>query len=123
MSGSTDLYDFEATPTVNSISPPRVRRQGAPSVSVPISGFDFDLDDATIVRFGDAAAESYTVVSSSILEAVTPPGVVGTVGVSVATDGGSASSPAIFTYTAPSSVTGADGYLAGGQRRRHLLLR
>lgn len=101
-----------AAPVLNSVTPSSGSTSGGTAVTLAGSGFT----SVVSVKFGTAAASSYTVVSSTQINAVTPAG-TGTVIVVVSTLGGSSSQTVTFTYvTAPtlSSVVPAKGPLSGG---------
>jgi hypothetical protein len=86
--------------TVTGVSP----NSGPAGGGTPVTITGAHLDGATAVRFGSAAATSFTIDSPSSITARSPAG-SGTVDVTVATPGGA--SPAVagdrFTYTAESA--------------------
>lgn len=84
-----------AGPTVSSVSPRSGIESGGTTVTVTGTNF---LDGAT-VQFGSKLATSVTVNSSTQLTAVSPPGLTGTVNVTVATSAGTSPSSAADTYT------------------------
>jgi len=95
LAGVTFAYDL-GTPVVTKVSP--ARGPGAGGTVVHLAGTS--LTEVTSVSFGGVPAASFTVVSSTVVTAVTPPGAVGTVTVTVASPTG-ASSPTTadrFTY-------------------------
>lgn len=75
----------------------------AGGTSVTISGTN--LDNATSVTFGSAAAATFTVDDSTQITATTPPGTAGAVDVVVSTPGGDDTSVGAFTYTAAPTPT------------------
>ncbi len=103
-------------PTVTSVSPPFGLVTGGTTISVKGTGFT----SGTTVQFGSTPATSVTVLSSTSLKVVTPPGSPGLVDVTVTNPDGT-TSPVVngdrFTYVALPTVTGvspAAGPTAGG---------
>jgi len=101
-------------PTVTAVSPATGPEAGGTAVTVTGT----DLDGASSVKFGEANASSFKILSPDSIEAVAPPG-SGTVDVTVTTERGtSATGPADrFGYIPPPSVTGVSpgsGPQAGG---------
>jgi IPT/TIG domain len=94
-------------PVVSSVSPSSGPETGGTKVT--ITGSDLDGDSA--VSFGGTAAESFTALSPTEIEAVSPPG-SGTVDVTVSTERGvSRISPADeFGFLAPHAVNAYDNY-------------
>jgi hypothetical protein len=90
--------DIVPRPGVVLIGPAAGPIQGGTSVA--IAGHDFTA--ASAVKFGASPAASYSVVSDSTITAVSPPGVVGPVDVTVTTVGGTSPQVAAdqFAYTA-----------------------
>ena len=89
------------------------------STKVTITGAN--LLGATAVKFGSAAAKSFTVVSGTSITAESPAGAAGTVNVVVTTVGGESalSGADDFTYVAAPTVTKvepAEGPAAGGTK-------
>lgn len=101
--GAGNLAGFTFTgPTIASFSP----TAGPTGTTVTINGTNFiSVSD---VRFGDVPAASYTVVSSTLITAVTANGAAGNV--SVTTPNGTASKP-IFNVAAIQSITPFSGTL------------
>jgi hypothetical protein len=64
-----------------------------------------NLTGATAVKFGGAAATSYTVNSATQVTATTPAHAAGAVDVAVTTPGGTATSIGGFAYVAPAGAT------------------
>ena len=102
-------------PTVTSVSNAFGLVTGGTTVSIKGTGFT----SGATVQFGSTPAESVTVLSSTSLSVVTPPGSPGLVDVTVTTSDGT--SPVVngdrFTYVALPTVTGispAAGPTAGG---------
>jgi len=84
-----------AIPTVSSVSPNTGPIGGGTSVTVTGSGFT----GATTVKFGSAAAVSFSVTSSTTLTAVSPAGSSGPVDVTVTTPAGTSATSAADTFT------------------------
>jgi hypothetical protein len=95
--GPPDQFTYGQPPVVNTINPNQGPAQGGTKVEVVGSG----LTGATQVLFGVAAASDVSVVSDTVLTAITPAG-SGTVSVTVTTPvGTSTPTPsAQFTYAA-----------------------
>src|ERR1019366_6209773 len=114
---AADTFTYGApSPTVSSVSPNTGPLAGGTSVTVTGSGFS----GGTTVKFGSAAAVSFSVTSSTTLTAVSPAGSSGPVDVTVTTPAGTSATSAAdtFTYGAPSptvsSVSPNTGPIAGG---------
>ncbi len=113
--GSSDDFIYIAAPTVTGVSP-----SGGPSAggtAVSITGTN--LAGATAVRFGAAAASSFTVSSATSITATSPAAAVGPVDITVTTAGGTSATGSVdrFTYTtAPAvpAVTPPSGPAGGG---------
>jgi hypothetical protein len=112
------IFAAAGTPTVTSISPQSGPPAGGTVVGITGAGFT----DATAVNFGSTAAGSFTVVSDSQINALSPAG-TGTVDVTVTTASGTStvSTADQFTYTSPaaptiSSISPNSGPTAGGTR-------
>jgi hypothetical protein len=95
---STPPATIGAVPRVSRISPAFGSPDGGTSVT--ITGTGFDPTSPALVFFGNLAATSVTVVSSTSITAVSPAG-AGTVDVTVTTFGGTSPTSAAdqFTYT------------------------
>jgi alpha-tubulin suppressor-like RCC1 family protein len=111
--GIADRFTYRTPPTLTKLSV-----KGGPATggtAVTITGTE--LAGATSVSFGGAAAPSFTVVSPTTINAVTPPGAAGYQFVTVTTVGGTSATTtkARFKY-APviESISPANGPLAGG---------
>ncbi|HUZ89748.1 MAG TPA: IPT/TIG domain-containing protein [Candidatus Acidoferrales bacterium] len=88
---------FFPAPVVSVVSPASGPSDGGTVVS--ITGWSFQ--PGATVTFGSAPAPRVTVVSATLIQAITPRQPVGSVAVSVSnTDGGSATVPGAYTYTA-----------------------
>ena len=87
-----------AAPVLSSVSPSQGPSSGGTTVTLTGTGFT----GATAVKFGTSAATSFTVVGSTQIVAVTPPG-TGAVNVTVTTSGGTSNS-LTYTYLPPPSV-------------------
>jgi trimeric autotransporter adhesin len=87
----------QSGPTVTNVSPNNGPVVGGQDVTVTGSGFN----GATAVNFGTAATSNLTVADDTKLTVISPPGVVGTVDVTVTTPVGmSAATPADrYTYS------------------------
>jgi phospholipase C len=96
----------EKAPTISSIKPASGPAGGG--TDLQISGKSFN--HVTSVTFGATGAASYTVASSGLIEALTPPGPAGVATVTVTTAAGAspASKKARFTYTAEATGAGVD---------------
>jgi formylglycine-generating enzyme required for sulfatase activity len=89
-------YTSSLAPTATSVSPRIGTAQGGSTVLIEGSGFYATPD----VHFAGIPARSVTVISSTRLTAVTPPGAVGrAISVSVTTASGSAIATNAYTYT------------------------
>lgn len=92
---SADDYIFRGAPTIEYVDSWSVE---AGAISVEIHGTDFvGLTGADAVTFGGVNALSYTVVSPTLIQAVTPPHAPGTVQVRVKTPLGTSVSSATST--------------------------
>jgi alpha-tubulin suppressor-like RCC1 family protein len=100
--GSHDLAYGEAIPAVTGVSPDTGASTG--STQVTITGTSFS--EASAVKFGVAAAESFTVESPTKIVAQAPAGTVGTVDVTVTTAAGTSAKVAAdrFTYVAAPTI-------------------
>jgi formylglycine-generating enzyme required for sulfatase activity len=88
-------YTSALAPTASSVSPRLGTAQGGATILIEGSGFYATPE----VRFAGVPASSVTVISSTRLTAVTPPGVVGrAIPVSVTTASGSAIIAGAYTY-------------------------
>lgn len=109
-----DHYAYTAVPVVTALSPTSGPVTGATAVSITGTGFT----GATQVLFGVTPA-TFTVVSATLIHAVSPPHVPGTLHVHVRTPGGSSAAVAAdrYTYRAVPTVTGispSSGSIHGG---------
>jgi hypothetical protein len=89
--GAKDRFSYE--PSVTSVTPASGSREGGTVVKVGGT----NLLGATAVRFGAAAAVSYTVNSNSSITAVSPAG-TGTVDVTVTTPGGTSATSVLDQF-------------------------
>ena len=96
-----DEFTYEPGPVVTSVNPPSGSPAGGTSVTIDGSGFT----GATAVKFGSAAAPSFTVNTDSQITATTPAGAAGQVDVTVSTPGGTSATGPSDVYTF-STVTG-----------------
>jgi hypothetical protein len=87
-----DAYTYIPVPAITSVSPDRGPLTGGAAVTISGTGFT----GTTEVTFGSAAA-SYTVVSDTQIDAVTPAG-SGTVSVTVTTAGGTGTAVDAYIY-------------------------
>jgi len=111
---AADQFTYVAPPTVSSVGPSEGPVSGGNSVTITGT----NLTGATSVRFGAAAAASFTVNSATRITATVPAGSAGSVDVTVTTLGGvSVTSVADgYTYVAApsvSAITPASGPAAG----------
>ncbi|OGE48070.1 hypothetical protein PENARI_c033G06413 [Penicillium arizonense] len=108
-------YNGVAAPVANSVSPDTGPTAGGNTVVISGTGFTY----ASAVRFGLTPATSFTVVSSTVINAVVPPG-GGAVNVFVTGPGGTSTGGPTYTYaTDPApTITGltpaASGPVSGG---------
>jgi hypothetical protein len=112
---SSDLYTYDAPPTVSGVVPHAGPTSGANTVT--INGTNF-VSGAT-VRFGSTAGTAVTFVSASKLTAKAPAHATGVVDVTVLTPGGTSPTSAAdhYTYDARPTVTSVVptvGATAGG---------
>ena len=111
-----DLFSYlTAPPAVTSVSPNFGPTTG--STSVTITGTNFT--GATAIKFGTANAVEASVTSPTTIIGFSPPGVAGTVDVTVTTTLGTSATSAAdqFTYSVPPTVTGistTSGPTSGG---------
>ncbi|WP_432587038.1 IPT/TIG domain-containing protein [Streptomyces sp. HD1123-B1] len=105
-------YTYTAAPVLTSISPSQGSVNGANTVTLTGSGFT----GATAVTFGFQPAVSFTVVSSTQITAVVPPGSAGAVPVTVTTPGGTSNSVTYIYLAIPAltSVVPNQGSTTGG---------
>jgi hypothetical protein len=112
---STDLFTYDAPPTVTRVAPASGPLTGG--ISVDIAGTYFT--NPSTVDFGTSPATSVTYNSSTSLTAVSPAETAGTVDIQVSTPGGASptSSADQFTYTTLPTVLGVSptsGSTSGG---------
>lgn len=111
---AADRFTYVPPPTVAKVKANKGPAAGGTTVTITGT----DLTGASAVSFGSSAASNFTVVSSTTIEAVSPPGTAGPVDVTVTTPSGT--SPIaphdVFKYEAPTiaSVSPASGPIAGG---------
>jgi hypothetical protein len=106
-----NIYTYLGAPTLSYMSPAQGRVSGGNTVQLSGSGFN----QATTVTFGTASA-TFTKNSDTSITATVPPGVAGTVNVSVDAGSGNVSNTLTYTYvSAPivTSVTPNTGSLSG----------
>jgi alpha-tubulin suppressor-like RCC1 family protein len=109
---SADRFTYLAPPSVKKLS--AKKGPGAGHTTVTITGAGFE--GATEVRFGESAAEGFTVQSPTSIVAVSPPG-AGSVDVTVTAPGGTSptSKKDLFQYTpAVEAISPPSGPVAGG---------
>jgi hypothetical protein len=109
-----DQFIYLPTPTVTAVSPSVGPETGGSSVTITGTSFA----DPVRVSFGNSVASAATVVNSSTITAVSPPG-AGTIHVTVTTPGGSSTKTAAdrFSYKARpvvSKVAPNAGPVGGG---------
>jgi hypothetical protein len=76
-------------PGITSVTPSGVGTEGGDVVKIVGAGFSaVDPDDPTAVTFGGVPAADFTVVSDTVVQALTPPGAAGPVDVQVTTASG-----------------------------------
>jgi hypothetical protein len=105
-------YTYVAVPAPAAVFPTTGVLAGNDSVTITGTG----LTGTTSVKFGTTPASSFTVVSDTELDAVTPAHLAGTVPISITTHGGTDSSLSFGYQPAPviSSITPTSGSTAGG---------
>jgi hypothetical protein len=107
-------FTFEPI-VITDVSPTIGPTAGEEQVTIAGSGFT----SKTTVSFGGTAAKSVTLVSATLLTAVTPAHAGGTVDVRAQDPAGSFNLPAVYQYTAGPvvlSLSPAQGVFAGGTR-------
>jgi hypothetical protein len=109
---ATYTYTAALTPTVTGLTQASGPVSGGNTVTLTGS----NLNGATTVTFAGNAASSFTILSSTTINAVAPPGTAGTASVVVTTTAGS-STGFDYTYIAPPTPTAVfptTGVIAGG---------
>jgi hypothetical protein len=111
---AADRFSYYGGPAVTGVSPNAGPTAGATSVTITGT----NLLGATAVKFGTAAATSFTPVGATAITATAPAG-TGTVDITVTTPGGTSATSAAdrFTYYGGPAVTGLSpgtGPAAGG---------
>lgn len=95
-------YDLSTGPAIASIYPASGVSSGGTSITV--GGYNFQ--NGLTLKFGSSSATSVTVVSTSVVTAVTPNGTLGQANVTVTNpDGQSYTSQNGFTYISPPTIT------------------
>jgi hypothetical protein len=109
--GTADHFTYQGVPVVKSVTPSSGTPSGGTKVTIKGTGFLA----ATGVTFGNSAATSVTVVSSTEITAVSPAG-TGTVHVVVTTSVGTSAKTTAdqFTFTSHSTPSGGVQTGAGG---------
>ena len=113
---TADQFTYDPVPTVQRLSASGGPLGGGVTLSVIGTGFSAS---GTTVDFGSTPATGVVVDSPVLLTAVVPPGLLGTVDVTVSTPGGTSATSAgdEFTYDPPPTLTGVSppaGPAAGG---------
>ncbi|MDZ5637369.1 beta strand repeat-containing protein, partial [Janthinobacterium sp. GMG1] len=113
--GAANQFTYIPAPTVTSISPTAGPATGGSTVIITGTGFT----GAAAVTFGATAATGFTVNSATQITATAPPGVAGTVDVTVTTPGGTSAAGAADKYTfvavpTVTSISPTAGPTAGG---------
>jgi hypothetical protein len=88
-------------PTVNSVSPASASASGGTTITITGA----NLLGATGITIAGVPVTEFTIVDSTTILAVTPPGVVGTASVIITTAGGTTASNSLFANSQPSLVT------------------
>lgn len=98
---TADVYSWVPVPTATSLSPASGSKRGGTTVTIYGSGFSGPGVTVTKVLFGTSLATNVKVVSNSQLTVTSPSGSVGSVFVTVSTQGGTSttSSSTVYTYT------------------------
>ncbi|WP_326597075.1 beta strand repeat-containing protein [Streptomyces sp. NBC_01803] len=107
------LYYYVAAPVLTGISPSSGPVGGGNTVTLTGT----NLTGATAVTFGGVPAVSFTVVSSTQITAVVPPGTAGAAEVRVTTPGGVSAPGVLYYYVAAPVLTGispSSGPVGGG---------
>ncbi|MER7690941.1 IPT/TIG domain-containing protein [Streptomyces sp. NPDC097610] len=92
-------YTYIAVPTITSVAPPSGPTAGGTGVTITGT----NLDSTETVTF-DGVVAPFSVVSSTTLSAVTPPGTAGAVDVVVTNPAGTATDTGAFTYVASPGI-------------------
>jgi spore coat protein U-like protein len=117
--GSADHFTDNAAPapTITGINATSGSTAGGTIITIQGT----DLGDVTAVKFGTVSATNFTVLSNGWIEVTVPPGVAGTVDVTVTTSSGTSATSSADRYTyvaaaAPvvSQVAPTGGTTAGG---------
>ncbi len=113
----SDEFTYVDAPVVTSLNPATGSALGA--TAVVITGTD--LDGATAVTVGGAAATGLHVVNDTTLDATTPAGTAGPADVVVTTPYGTSgvSGAGAFTYVGPGGHLPQPGHRPGRHRRHH----
>jgi hypothetical protein len=112
--GAGDIFTYDTTPAVTSVSPDTGPTAGGTAVIIAGSG----LLGTTAVEFGSTPASAFSIVSDSEIEATSPAG-SGDVDVTVTTGDGTSPTAAgdefaFFTVPVVGSVAPSSGATAGG---------
>ncbi|OBT39760.1 hypothetical protein VE00_10508 [Pseudogymnoascus sp. WSF 3629] len=105
-------YTYIASPAPTAVFPTTGVTAGGDSVAITGTG----LTGTTSVNFGTTPATSFTVVSDTEIDAITPAHLIGTVPINITTPGGTDSSLSFSFQPAPiiSSITPTSGPTTGG---------
>jgi hypothetical protein len=105
-------YTYIAPPAPTAVFPTTAITAGGDNVAISGTG----LTGATSVNFGTTPATSFTVVSDTEVDAITPAHLVGTVPINITTLGGTDSSLSFGFQPSPviSSITPTSGLITGG---------
>jgi hypothetical protein len=106
--GAMTKFTYAPPPTVTSVIPSGGPTAGGTTITISGTGF---MEGSTSVSFAGTTASGVTVVSSTQLTAVLPPGATGTVPIKVMTPGGT-SNAGNFTYI-PRPTVGSVGPSSG----------
>jgi hypothetical protein len=100
---AADEFTYSSGPLITNVSPSVGPVAGGTLVSITGA----NLTDVTGVKFGDQFAESFFAYSDDYIEANSPPGIAGTVHITVITANGETpvSATDAFTYMAPPTAT------------------
>ncbi len=107
------LYTYFPAPFITSVSPNIGPMSGGAPVTISGTGFA----STTSVRFGGTPTTSFTVVSDTVISAMTPPGLPESVDVAVSTPYGTFIATGWYTYVMPPwviTVSPSFGPVAGG---------
>ena len=110
---ASGAYTYLPAPTIASVSPNAGPVLGGTAVTIAGSGFT----GTTAVIFGGVSASSITVISDTVISAITPGGIPGAANVAVTATGGTGTKTGGYTFVVPpiiSTLSPASGTTLGG---------